>query len=143
MRIDPLQITDAEEILGLEHPVYVQIRKAKHFAGKYIGLQDHPHSGCAPFPGGKVHHVILINPRGPDASNTLWHELTHALQCERDFDSDFHALAKKHTADSRAVGASSSIKSASVSKRYQNTPLEKEAIENAEKMHAKYPFEIK
>lgn len=70
-------------------------------------------------------HMIVLDARltEDDASNTLWHELTHALQCERDFrgcGSEFHT--ESHRQD------------------YANGPIEVEARSMAEYWAPKLPL---
>jgi hypothetical protein len=88
--IDHDAVIRACETLGIEEPVRIrQDRRIWRYSGVYKGyhLQDR-------------YHIVLIGPRSCEArgqynpSRTIWHELTHALQCERDFDlrtNDFYA----------------------------------------------------
>lgn len=77
--VDSAGLEQARNILGLKLPVAVRIvpRGPNGMAGKYHGL------GCRG--GGEPQHYISLNGGlGPIMANTaLWHELTHAMQCER------------------------------------------------------------
>lgn len=76
--VDKEAVLRAHKILKLEEPAKV-IKKPGWFAGIYYPL-----------------HVIWVHPRfdkhDVSPSFTIWHELAHALQCERDFDCDVDAF---------------------------------------------------
>lgn len=92
-KIDQEALEKAKDILGIDCPVLVRVSKLPA-VGKYHGLMrwgpcsdvrlDQP-----------THHISLDEGLGPIIANTaLWHELTHAAQCE-DFmpDDNDHRIA--------------------------------------------------
>jgi hypothetical protein len=67
--VDTAAVEQASGYLGLEHQVKVTTHFYAYYDGRYIGLRK------------GVHRIGLdcdLTPR--EASQTLWHELTHARQ---------------------------------------------------------------
>lgn len=84
-KVDKAGLERASKKLGLRFPVRVRIlpNGPDDMAGKYHGLGrygptvDHPLDSPA-------HHISLSGNLGSSMANTaIWHELTHAKQCER------------------------------------------------------------
>jgi hypothetical protein len=70
--VDRVAIAQAGELLGLEHPVRVFVRAYAWGEGRYIAFKDGEH---------RIGVAADLPPR--NASQVLWHELTHAQQVER------------------------------------------------------------
>ena len=132
--LDPQAIQAAADFLGLEHPVHVQVRRGVHsWLGIYRGLLFQP-SGARTTRWSEPRHVIGLN-GGMDpeqASRTLWHEMAHALQCERDYDGNWRLFFREYSDAMRAVGAKSmAARQGAGHKRYKAVHFEHEADEYA------------
>lgn len=88
----------AREALGIERPVRVELHAAGGQArASYLGIVDGSHR--IKLNVGRKTKVPRLGTTVflPDRNESLWHELTHALQCERDFDGD-SPRAREHYA---------------------------------------------
>lgn len=135
--LKPVELVRAAKRLGLKHPVSIKTFSNAYWAGEYD-----------PFPL----HVVWINRNikrnwNEDPSWTIWHELGHALQCERDFgsDGDRYELAVGQlyadliNEDGRPIYTHVKDRDEWYD-RYESIPLEREADEIAEKYSDKYPL---
>ena len=74
-RFDVRAIEEAIDLLEIRRPVQVKLTGGRYQVGGHYGRGDH-------------HGVTVSTFLGlPQASETLWHELVHAAQCER-FEND-------------------------------------------------------
>jgi hypothetical protein len=73
--IDKQAVTQACHTLGLQHPVKVTFTRAKPW---WWGTYNPLHRI-------RINHTIKTK---RDLSHVIWHELAHAMQCERDCHSD-------------------------------------------------------
>lgn len=93
-RINEDALERACKILGIKHPVLVKRTASKKIAGRYYGMSS---SG--------EHSIHLSARMSPAmASQTLWHELTHAKQFEEDPN-----YFKNYTANINNAGYSNSF----------------------------------
>ncbi len=129
-RLDQRAINEAIDYLGLKLPVRVRFSSR---AGSVRGNYRLGRSMAGP----NFHNIMLKTYIGAEqASKTLWHELTHAMQAEREILAAGQALtdpAGKLTwqhADARGRGRS-----------YKNKPIEVEAREG-EAMHEACPLAV-
>lgn len=109
--LDPHAVREAADFLGLRHPVHVQTRRGvRTWFGIYRGLLRRP-SGArrstSDWPAPR--HVIGLDADmdHEQASRTLWHEMAHALQCERDYGGDWRAMFHDYNRAMRAARAKS------------------------------------
>lgn len=90
--LDDRAIREAREFLGLRHPV--RLKKTGAAGGRVGAHQLRPTGGLAGVKNGRlvnpdtatglIHHITLKSWQSAEqASRTIWHELTHALQAER------------------------------------------------------------
>ena len=83
--VDKAGLKRASKKLGLRFPVRVRIlpHGPDDMAGKYHGLGRHGPTVDEPLDK-PAHHISLSGLLGSSMANTaIWHELTHAKQCER------------------------------------------------------------
>ena len=76
--LKPVELARAAKILGVKEPVSVKTYAHQWWGGEY---------DCEPL------HVLWVNKNVENSwydnpSWTIWHELAHAMQCERDFGGD-------------------------------------------------------
>lgn len=134
--LKPVELARATKKLGIKHPV--SVRPYKSFWG---GNYD-----SDPL------HVLWVNKDvdkhwTKDPSRTIWHELAHALQCERDFGGDgdtWNTVMDKVYAqliddDDNPIFYGGEDYDSWV-KRYFELPWEKEADEIANKYSWRYPL---
>jgi hypothetical protein len=104
---DPEAIEQARQYLGLQSPV--QVTQVAGTSGQYMGMKD------------GVHHINVVYWLRPEsASKQIWHEMTHAIQAERDPEGFWGGMQDYH--DTRAQGHD----------QYVQHPWEVEARQNAE-----------
>jgi hypothetical protein len=121
-RVDTDAMDQASAALGLLLDVRVFVRRYEYPSGRYIGVR------------GGVHHIgVDRDLSAPDASRTLWHELTHALQAERL--GGHKAFERQWWAEMREIGLSRRQASRASGRRYRRTALEAEAARN-ERRHS-------
>jgi hypothetical protein len=124
--VDRAAVKRASTELGVTHPVYVKRSPGKNVKGRYHGLVkgSELHRLCEP---DTLYHYVTIAAKASadDASRTLWHELTHAAQAERD--AQFH---RKYARIARMTGANGSG-SDSAHAAYLSIPYEIEARKNS------------
>lgn len=120
--------------LGLTIPIFiVQTRALKNPAVGTYGS----YAGCSSYFDGIYrnyqppvfsHYVEMASNLSHDmAGRTLIHELTHALQCERDYDFDHRKFFREYAEERRAARCLSSYNS-----NYENLRLEREPRANEE-----------
>jgi hypothetical protein len=119
-RLDHKAIQEAADVLGLKLPVRVRQHSR-------VG-NTHGNYRLAGLAGQATHHNIMVKSylTPKEATNTLWHELTHALQAERDGKSDL--------ATWRKVSNEQKVYS------YRQRPIEREANETAALMSKDHPL---
>ncbi len=129
-RLDESALAEASEYLGLKLPIRVRYSsRAGNVRGNYrLGRSTS---------GPNFHNIMLKTYIGAEqASKTLWHELTHAMQAEREMLAaglDLRDPAGKiawQSADARGRGIG-----------YSRKPIEVEAREG-EKMHEALPLAV-
>lgn len=122
-------------ILDLKHHATVTLYDSPHWSGEYN-----------PRP---LHNLILnADQTAYDASYTLWHELGHALQCERDFNGDGDAFEESNTilyqglfdSHHKPLYVLGDPNYDDWLEQYDNVPIEVEANEIAERYYRKYPL---
>lgn len=134
--VKPVELYRASsKILGLKHPVSVKSFRGRWWAGEYD-----------PFPL----HVLWINAsverNSLDPNWTIWHELGHALQCERDFNSDGTAFwtriadSYSHLIDKNGNRILNGLTEDEWLRLYEELPVEKEANEIADRYADYYPL---
>lgn len=150
-----MTLDEAREFLGIHRKVDVRLVPSLsngRTRGRYVGIVRGKHLILIAVGPTKIPTGRTVEIHGA-ANGTLWHELTHALQCERDFDSD-HALAYETYMQILALrlgverlsmeGLHSLITGHErdhVMKIYRSTPWEQEADETREKFgHIKIQF---
>lgn len=108
----PSAMERARTTLNLKLPVKVKFTKTKTKGGVYKGVYDGHH----------VVHVSAYPGRALDFLNaSLWHELGHALQCERDWNGDHLAFFRDYNRDIRGRSMASRVsrKAAYNTSRYE------------------------
>ena len=122
------------EMLGIASPVHVKRSPGRSLRGAYHGMKPGRdiHRNCEP---DTLYHCVTVSAvlHPADASRTLWHELTHAAQRERD-----PAFRAKYRAAEKATRCVRKNSTAAHS-RYQALPWEVEARANA-RHHADVPL---
>lgn len=87
-RVDLDRVDEARAYMGLRHPVYVRRTRGKALQGRYHGLRNPWSIARAAgdrFAGESVHYITVSAALHPEkASRTIFHEMAHALQAERD-----------------------------------------------------------
>ncbi len=92
-RVDPVNLERAYEVLGLKVSARISFTTAKNVRGRYYGMELVKDIRSIPDSEDEdeamrsmmYHNIRIIHRLMPeDASRTIWHELTHALQYERD-----------------------------------------------------------
>lgn len=128
--IDHRRVDEAARFLRLQHPIDTYTYTKKGWCGEYWPL-----------------HVLWVNEdldeHDVNPSYTIWHELGHALQCERDFDSDGNAFwaqiqtdyAHVMDEDGNLLGDGQELIDA-----YDSIPWEQEADEIAWKYYRHRPL---
>jgi hypothetical protein len=113
-RLDEEAVLRACKLLGITKPVEIRRTSGNNTAGKYRGVNA------------RGVHVITVAARiSPKmASQTIWHELTHAMQSERD--ENFRSNYGKSV---RSVG-------------YMKSPYEREAKANEENHNTKFSLTL-
>jgi hypothetical protein len=90
----PAAVREAIDLLGIERPVVVKIVAARNLGGTHRVKPDGR--------GNYFHSITIRTSSSPEkASSSLWHELTHAAQCET-FETPIHfhrAYAKASAMD--------------------------------------------
>lgn len=140
-RISDENIATACEALGITMPVYVKRSKGHNLLGAYKGIKSNRlavpakgdptrllHGVHASLPEDWEGHVITVSARLTDeqASRTIWHELTHAAQAERD-----PLFRKKYGREMKKAKCKSAVwGSAKAHARYEAIPYEVEARKN-------------
>lgn len=123
--VDRVALAKACQALGITAPVHVKRSPGRSLNGAYHGkrLGALVHRHCEPT---TAYHCITVSAvlHPNDASRTLWHELTHAAQAERD--PDFH---KKYAAAEKLQRCKT--KKGEAHRRYQALPWEVEARSNS------------
>lgn len=124
--VDRIALKRACEVLGITSPVHVKRSPGRSLAGAYHGrkLGALVHRHCDPV---QSYHCITVSAvlHPNDASRTLWHELTHAAQSERD-----PAFHKKYD-KAEALQRCKSKQSSAAHRRYKALPWEVEARANS------------
>jgi len=138
----------AAKKLGLRYPVRVRITDdLDGMAGKYHGLGRWGFTSDAPLD--KIAHHISINANidSNTANTAIWHEMTHAKQCERFLPADVsdqderarianRTLALEFRWQMKDIRIAKGIKSTALTTDYANVSFEVEARES-DKMFAK------
>lgn len=107
--VDPAAFREACDLLGVTRPVEVKIVGASRIGGNYSNRSG-------------VHHIHVKTDSTPErATETLWHELTHAAQCES-FETPLAFIRAYGAATMREGGGRTG---------YFNNPYEVEARSNA------------
>jgi len=92
-RVDPVNLERAYEVLGLEVSARIRFTKAQNIRGRYYGMElvkdirsiSESEDEDEAMLSMMYHNIRVIHRLMPeDASRVIWHELTHALQYERD-----------------------------------------------------------
>lgn len=127
----------ARKVLGIQEPVTVRLIK-KHDPYKWsAGYYD-------AFPL----HVCWVNPDlskhdDKNPSHTIWHELAHALQCERDFGGDGVAM-EMHNDQAYAYVIDDDHQPTALDDEwyeiYWRIPQEAEAEQIANRYYRKFPL---
>lgn len=133
--VDPDALRKARRELGIRHEVSVKSHFQKHTDGTYGGLYP-----TKPYRKRDRKHRITIatNLAPEDASETLWHELTHASQRER-YKSNGAWNVAYEDAMEEATGERHLPKG---DKRYKDNPFEVEAKQN-ERRNRQLPLCVK
>ena len=115
--VDRAAMAKVGEMLGLEHPVGVFIRGYTWGNGRSIAFTDGQH---------RIGVAADLSPRR--ASRVLWHEMTHALQVEREgSEKAFLSLWHKQMRD---LGLTRMQAAHATGRRYRRAGLEVEAEAN-------------
>lgn len=134
-KIDPVALDKARDILGIEYPV--RIRKASgQAAGKYHGLGLRGPTTEEPL--SEPAHHITISPMVSDkmVNEVVWHEMTHAAQCEdylpEDDGPDSYKVANARLRrafgrEMRAIRAERGITTRAMTADYGDVSFEEEA----------------
>lgn len=125
--IDENAVRDAAAWLGLKQPVYVQISAALYRSwGYYAGPKWQP-VGARRRRWDSPHHVIVLSSHSlPErASQTLWHELAHALQSERHGHLEFLRLYSREAEALNVISARA--RQGNGFARYRSISFEREA----------------
>lgn len=85
-RLKPVQLAQAAHKIGIEAPVSVRLFNTGPWAGQYDGYPLHVLWA----------HEDIDKHEDANPSHTIWHELAHALQCERDYNGDTLAMWADH-----------------------------------------------
>ncbi len=140
--IDQPAFEEAQRVLGLEQPVRVRVKADFPAAGKYHGL-----GVWGPTTDVKLdepaHHITLSDVLSASMANTaLWHEMTHAAQCE-DYleDGDYQAankgLRNAFMKEMREMRTKRGVSRFNLTADYQSVSFEVEArdlMKNADKV---------
>jgi hypothetical protein len=121
--VDDAAVDQARQQLGVRLAVRVLKRRYVHKTGRYIGIR------CG------VHYIgVDVGLSPAEASRVVWHELTHAAQAERY--GGLRAFDRQWFAEMQQVGISRVQATRAQGRRYDSTPLEREASAN-ERHHRK------
>jgi len=145
-QIDDAGLERASKKLGLRFPVHVRVLRngLEGMAGKYHGLGRYGPTvdGVLEDP---VHHISLNGCLGTKMANTaIWHELTHAMQCERFLPADpcdadelsqaaNHGLAMAFRQEMKGIRLKNNAKSKKLTMDYVNVSFEVEAMASDKK----------
>lgn len=114
-------LREAAKTIGLTIPVAVRFRSVKAHGGQYVGVVNGKH----------VVEVSTYAGRSIDFINrTLWHELAHALQCERDWNGKHLEFFRHYNRDIKERAVAQGVAN-NVS--YKNSQYELEANSVAER----------
>lgn len=126
-RVDEAALERACATLGVRRPVTVLATSQRFTSGRYLGVRD-------------GRHRITLRARLTvvEASRTLWHELTHALQRER-YSCDFLYFCDytRELARPRRLG-----RAHTVDPLYDLNPFEVEAEANV-RLHESLPLTVR
>ena len=127
--VDRVALAKACDYLGLTLPVYVKRSNGRRRLGAYHGRSIGALIHRNLIPTQSYHRITVAAVNSPeDASRTLWHELTHAAQAERDqsHGKRYRKWMRYHRANMDG--------SAKAHARYMRNPWEVEA-RYAERLH--------
>lgn len=126
-RVDDDALERACTVLGVRRPVTVLATSQRHTSGRYLGMR-----------GGRHRITLRARLTVVEASRTLWHELTHALQRER-YSCDFLYFCdySRELSRPRSLG-----RAHTVDPLYDLSPFEVEAEANV-RLHEEMPLTVR
>ena len=148
-RVDEDALERARILLGMVVPARVRRMKGKALRGRYRGIKLAPEAPRDPNViaatdddalNALMYHNITVAVRlTPEAaSRTIWHEMTHAAQYERDPDAYVEGY-KRENAMAKAIAARTGTH---LSRVYQHISFETEAKANESLHYTRFPLAV-